>query len=60
MTTAEYEAEIARLRELVSTLYRRVEIIDGETAEPVQFVGCYVTRWGVAIEPTVAFVRYED
>jgi len=53
------EAEVARLRSEMSTLYRRVDLVNGETDEPVQFVGVYVTRWGERV-PTVAFVQWTD
>ena len=49
----------ARLRDEMSTLYRRVDLVNGETNEPVQFVGVYVLRWGES-EPTVAFVQWSD
>lgn len=52
--------EVARLKEIMATLYRRVEVVDGETAEPVQFVGNYVLRYGKEREPTVAFVEWRD
>jgi hypothetical protein len=52
-------AECERLREKMSALYRRVDLVDGATDEPVQFVGVYVTRWGES-EPTVAFVQWDD
>lgn len=38
-------------------MYRRVEIIDGESVEPVQFVGTYVLRWPKGLEPQAAFVE---
>jgi hypothetical protein len=50
---------VARLQNEMSTLYRRVDLVDGATDEPVQFVGVYVMRWGER-EPTVAFVQWSD
>lgn len=51
-------AEIDRLREERKTLYRRVNApLEGI---PVQFVGCYVTKWGTLNDPTVAFVEVDD
>lgn len=42
-------------------LYRRVEIQDGESVEPVQFVGVYALNWGGERgPPTVAFVEDEE
>lgn len=41
-------------------LYHRVEIVDGESVEPVQFVGVYALNWGREQEPTVAFVEDEE
>ena len=49
--------------------YRRVEIVDGETAEPVNFVGLPPVTWmmarslnsdGAMIEPTAAFVESDE
>lgn len=43
------------------TFYRRVEIVDGETKEPVNFVGFYPILWmegdRAVIQPTTAFVE---
>jgi len=41
-------------------LYKRVEVIDGETPEPVQFIGVYTLRWPKDLEAEVAFVEDED
>ena len=58
---AKWVAEAERLRGERSNLYRRVELnANGETDEPVQFVGVYVTQWGRASEPTVAFVEWQE
>jgi hypothetical protein len=35
-------------------------LIDQPSNEPVQFVGCYTTRWGHAVEPTVSFREATD
>ena len=40
--------------------YRRVEIVDGETAEPVHFVGIYPMDWPSYIAPTAAFVESDE
>ena len=45
-------------------LYRRVEIVDGETTEPVHYVGVHPITWMNAdrkmIEPIVAFVESDE
>jgi hypothetical protein len=43
-------------------LYRGVEIVDGETEEPVNYVGIHPIRWPTAEgrQPTVAFVAIDD
>ena len=46
------------------TLYRKVEVKDGMTEVPVQYVGTYVMNWerqiGPDCYPTVAFVEDSD
>ena len=37
-------------------LYRRVDL---PSKEKVQYVGCYVLKWGKVSEPTVGFVEIE-
>ena len=45
-------------------LYRRVEVVNGETTEPVAFVGVHPVLWCssacLAQEPTAAFVEASD
>ena len=42
----------------MTALYRRVDYPEGlET--PVQFVGCYVLRWGELQDPTVGFYQID-
>ena len=42
--------------------YRRVEIVDGETTEPAQFVGVHPLVWHRACggDPTAAFVESDE
>ena len=40
--------------------YRRVEIVDGETADPVHFVGIHPMMWPGYINPTAAFVESDE
>ena len=40
--------------------YRRVKIVDGETAEPVHFVGIFPANWPGYIAPTAAFVESDE
>ena len=42
------------------TIYKRVEIVDGETKEPVQFVALHPFAWPEDYTPTAAFVEDED
>ena len=42
------------------TIYKRVEIVDGETKEPVQFVALHPFAWPEDYIPTAAFVEDED
>lgn len=42
----------------MAELYRRVNIVNGETAEPVHFVGIHPVAWGESPQPTVGFVEY--
>jgi hypothetical protein len=43
-------------------LFRAVEIVDGESVEPAQFVGVYVLHWPSDLlgAPTIGFVEVED
>ena len=38
-------------------LYRMVEL---PSDEPIQFVGCYVLKWGEDKQPTVGFVEVDE
>lgn len=38
-------------------LYRAIEL---PSDEPVQYVGCYVLKWGKIPEPTIGFVEVEE
>ena len=40
--------------------YRRVEIVDGESEEAVQFVGIHPLNWPGYIAPTAAFVESDE
>jgi hypothetical protein len=42
------------------TYYRRVEIVDGETEEPVNFVGVYTLHWPEGYTPEAAFVEEDS
>lgn len=37
--------------------YREVEIKDGKTVEPIQFVAIHPVRWPTYLKPTAAFVE---
>ena len=41
-------------------LFKAVEIKDGESLEPVQYVGVYTLRWGKVDVPTIGFTPLED
>ena len=41
----------------MSNLYRMVAL---PSDEPIQFVGCYVLKWGKEEQPTVGFVEVEE
>ena len=46
----------------MAKLYRRVEVVDGESTEPVHFVGIRVIHWlegDCNIMPTAGFVEIE-
>ena len=46
----------------MAKLYRRVEVVDGESVEPVHFVGIRVVPWlegDCNITPTAGFVEIE-
>lgn len=38
-------------------LFKKIEM---PSDEPVQFVGCYVLKWGKVDKPTVAFVETDE
>ena len=40
-------------------LYRIVDIVDGNTSEPVNYVGVHPLKWGKTLEPTAGFVEVE-
>jgi hypothetical protein len=39
------------------TFYRAIEL---PSNEPVQYVGCYVLRWGKIDQPTIGFIEAPD
>ena len=44
----------------MSKYFRAVEINEQGSDEPVQYVGCYVLKWGKIDHPTMGFIPVED
>lgn len=44
----------------MSKYFRIVAVGEDGTDEPVQYVGCYVLRWGKDDQPTVGFVPVDE